>query len=102
MPIGMARRTLPVVLLAVVLLSAGLWWGSAAKLSAGNGSVRAAVAANFTAAARAIATAFEAATGDTPLLSFGSTGQLYAQIAQGAPFDVLLAADQERPGTRGA
>ena len=97
MPIGMARRTLPVVLLAVVLLSAGIWWGSPAELSAGSGSVRAAVAANFTAAAREIATAFEDATGDTPLLSFGSTGQLYAQIVQGAPFEVFLAADQERP-----
>ena len=61
------------------------------------GSVRAAVAANFTAAGREIAAAFEAATGETALLSFGSTGQLYAQIVQGAPFDVFLAADRERP-----
>ena len=60
-------------------------------------TVRAAVAANFTAAGREIATAFEEATGDTALLSFGSTGQLYAQIVQGAPFDVFLAADRERP-----
>ena len=55
------------------------------------------MAANFTAAGREIAAAFEDATGDTALLSFGSTGQLYAQIVQGAPFDVFLAADQERP-----
>ena len=61
------------------------------------GAVTAAVAANFTAAGREIAAAFEEATGDTALLSFGSTGQLYAQIVQGAPFDVFLAADQERP-----
>ena len=87
----------PRVLLRLVLLSTALLWGSPGQLSAENGSVRAAVAANFTAAAREIATAFEDATGDTALLSFGSTGQLYAQIVQGAPFEVFLAADQERP-----
>ena len=59
--------------------------------------VRAAVAANFTEAARQIATLFEAETGHEAILSFGSTGQLYAQITQGAPFDVFLAADQARP-----
>ncbi|MCQ0987262.1 molybdate ABC transporter substrate-binding protein [Jiella marina] len=56
-----------------------------------------AVAANFTEAAKEIAEAFSAKTGDTALLSFGSTGQLYTQISQGAPFDVFLAADTERP-----
>lgn len=56
--------------------------------------VRAAVAANFADPARAIAREFEAATGHRAILSFGSTGQLYAQIVQGAPFDVLLSADQ--------
>lgn len=56
-----------------------------------------AVAANFTEPAREIATAFEAASGHEIVLSFGSTGQLFAQIAQGAPFDVFLAADRERP-----
>jgi len=30
-------------------------------------------------------------------LSFGSTGKLYTQIRNGAPFDVLLAADDETP-----
>lgn len=56
-----------------------------------------AVAANFTEAAKEIATAFEARTGHTAVLSFGSTGQLYTQIGQGAPFAVFLAADDERP-----
>ena len=36
-------------------------------------------------------------TGDEAVLSFGSTGQLYTQITQGAPFEVFLAADDERP-----
>lgn len=92
MPIGMARCPL-----AVVLLSTSALGSAAPAFPAEGGSVRAAVAANFTAAAREIASAFEAATGHRPLLSFGSTGQLYAQIVQGAPFEVFLAADQARP-----
>lgn len=59
--------------------------------------VHVAVAANFTGAAEEIAARFHAATGDTAILSFGSTGQLFTQISQGAPFDVFLAADQARP-----
>lgn len=60
-------------------------------------TVRAAVASNFAPAAREIAARFEAETGHRVLLSFGATGQLYAQIVQGAPFEVFLAADAERP-----
>jgi molybdate transport system substrate-binding protein len=56
-----------------------------------------AVAANFTDAANEIAQIFEEKTGHEAILSFGSTGQLYTQITQGAPFEVFLAADDERP-----
>ena len=56
-----------------------------------------AVAANFTEPAKAIAAAFKAATGDTASLSFGSSGQFYAQMAHGAPYEVFLSADAERP-----
>ena len=56
-----------------------------------------AVAANFTAAAKEIAAAFKTATGDDAILSFGSSGQLYTEITQAAPFDILLSADDERP-----
>ncbi|MGE5767491.1 MAG: molybdate ABC transporter substrate-binding protein [Bacteroidota bacterium] len=59
--------------------------------------VNVAVAANFTEAAKEIAVLFEQATGHKAVYSFGSTGQLYTQITQGAPFEVFLAADQERP-----
>lgn len=61
------------------------------------GEAKIAVAANFTEAAKEIGEAFNAATGHRPIFSFGSTGQLYAQITQGAPFEVFLAADRERP-----
>ena len=56
-----------------------------------------AVAANFTAAAREIAAAFKRQSGDEAVLSFGSSGQLYAQIVQGAPFSAMLSADALRP-----
>ncbi len=56
-----------------------------------------AVAANFTEPAREIAALFREKTGHQVVLSFGSTGQFYSQITQGAPFDVLLAADAARP-----
>ncbi len=56
-----------------------------------------AVAANFTEAAREIAAAFKAKTGHEAVLSFGASGQFYTQITQGAPFQVLLSADDARP-----
>jgi molybdate transport system substrate-binding protein len=58
---------------------------------------RIAVAANFTEPAREIVARFEAATGHKAVLSFGASGQFFAQIANGAPFDVFLSADAERP-----
>lgn len=59
--------------------------------------VQVAVAANFTGPAKAIAAAFTGATGDQVSLSFGSSGQFYAQIAHGAPYQVFLSADAARP-----
>jgi molybdate transport system substrate-binding protein len=59
--------------------------------------VRVAVAANFAEPAQEIATRFKTRTGHEAILSVGSSGQLYAQIANGAPFGVLLSADRERP-----
>jgi molybdate transport system substrate-binding protein len=56
-----------------------------------------AVAANFTEPAKEIAAAFKAATGHTATLSFGSSGQFYAQMAHGAPYEVFLSADADRP-----
>ena len=61
------------------------------------GEVLVAVAANFTEAAQEIGRSFTAETGHRAEFSFGSTGQLYTQITQDAPFAVFLAADRERP-----
>ncbi|HMA12404.1 MAG TPA: molybdate ABC transporter substrate-binding protein [Steroidobacteraceae bacterium] len=56
-----------------------------------------AVASNFAAPMKILATQFQRATGHMLVLSTGATGKFYAQIKNGAPFDVLLAADDEVP-----
>ena len=59
--------------------------------------VQVAVAANFTAPMQKIAVEFEKDTGHKAQLAFGSTGKFYAQIRNGAPFEILLAADDTTP-----
>lgn len=61
------------------------------------GEVAVAVAANFTAPMQKIAQEFEKDTGHKAVLSFGATGKFYAQIVNGAPFQILLAADDTTP-----
>ena len=60
-------------------------------------TVAVAVAANFTAPMKQIAAEFEEKTGHVAQLSFGSSGKFVAQIQNGAPFDVFLSADQQKP-----
>ena len=69
----------------------------AMAFSAHAGEVSVAVAANFTAPMQKIANLFEQDTGHKATLAFGSTGRFYAQIKNGAPFDLLLSADDETP-----
>jgi molybdate transport system substrate-binding protein len=59
--------------------------------------VQVAVAANFAAPLAKIAEGYSAATGHVLKASAGSTGRFFSQIVAGAPFDVLLAADDETP-----
>jgi molybdate transport system substrate-binding protein len=66
-------------------------------LSARAGEVSVAVAANFAAPIQKIAAAFERDTGHKAVAAVGSTGRFYAQIRNGAPYQVLLAADDETP-----
>jgi molybdate transport system substrate-binding protein len=66
-------------------------------LGAAAAEVKVAVAANFTAPMKVLAREFEQATGHKTALSFGASGQFYAQIKNGAPFDVLLSADDTTP-----
>jgi molybdate transport system substrate-binding protein len=82
---------LPRLLLSVVLAVVAL---AGPALAA---EVKVAVAANFTEPAKEIAARFKVRTGHDATLSFGSSGQFYAQIANEAPFEVFLSADRERP-----
>ncbi|MBC7726816.1 MAG: molybdate ABC transporter substrate-binding protein [Microbacteriaceae bacterium] len=70
-----------------------LWLASAAQADA----VTVAVAANFAGPMARIAEGFAAASGHTLKVSTGSTGKFYSQILAGAPFEVLIAADDETP-----
>ncbi len=65
--------------------------------SAQAAEVSVAVASNFTAPMQKIAAAFEQDTGNKAVLAFGSTGKFYAQIRNGAPFQIMLSADDETP-----
>ena len=77
---------------ACILLSVGMAAGVASAEE-----VQVAVASNFTAPMKLIAADFERTSGHKVALSFGATGKFYAQIRNGAPFDMLLAADDEIP-----
>lgn len=56
-----------------------------------------AVAANFTAPMEQLKPLFEKASGHKLIISYGTVGKFYAQIKQGAPFELLISADDETP-----
>lgn len=78
----------------VFLVSVLALWRSGVCLAE---NVHVAVASNFTAPMEAITAAFERQSEHRVFLSFGSSGKLYAQIRNGAPFQVFLSADQAKP-----
>lgn len=81
---------MPLRFIAVLLLFA-------LPVAAHAAEVLVAVAANFTAPMQAIAAEFTRDTGHQARLAFGSSGKFYAQIRHGAPFQVFLCADDEKP-----
>ncbi|MDR1063316.1 MAG: molybdate ABC transporter substrate-binding protein [Azoarcus sp.] len=85
------QRHLFKILAATLTLSLGIAQGARA------GEVAVAVAANFTAPMQEIVAEFAKDTGHKAVPSFGSTGQFYTQIKNGAPFGVFLAADDTTP-----
>jgi molybdate transport system substrate-binding protein len=60
-------------------------------------SVFVAAAANFSETAQDLAKIFKKQTGHEIVLTIGATGSLYAQIKNGAPFEIFLSADQSTP-----
>ena len=88
----MINRRLKIAILALAGMMLAL--GGAPALAA---DTQVAVAANFTEPAKEIAAAFNKATGHTAVLSFGASGAFYTQITKGAPFEILLSADADRP-----
>jgi molybdate transport system substrate-binding protein len=80
-----------VVCLAALACTHALAWAGQAQVA------HIAVAANFAEPIKAIAAVLQKTTGHTIDITLGSTGKLYAQIHNGAPFDVLLAADSQTP-----
>ena len=83
--------------LRILIFAVGLAIVGLITKQAGAAQTNIAVAANFTDAAKEISTIFRQMTGHEAVLSFGASGQLYTQITQGAPFQILLSADDERP-----
>jgi len=81
----------------VFLLIALMGAGAMPALPALPAELHVAVAANFTAPLQKLAPMFEQASGNKLVISAGSSGQLYTQIKQGAPFDVFLSADTDKP-----
>lgn len=79
------------------LIVSAVWLLSAAFTVANAAEVQVAVAANFAGPMAKIGEGFSAATGHVLKVSTGSTGKFYAQVITGAPFEVLLAADDETP-----
>lgn len=86
--VGMIENTKWVCWLLALTLVAG---GSRAD------EVTVAVASNFMGPMRELQALFEAASPHRLQLSFGSSGRFHAQVLNGAPFDLLLSADQEVP-----
>ena len=76
----------------VLAASVALWVAPASAQS-----VRVAAASDLQAALPAIAAQFERDTGVKVALTFGSSGNFFTQVQNGAPFDVFLSADIDYP-----
>ena len=88
------RRGFFVALGVVAAVAAGIVAGPRTAAAA---QATVAVATNFLVPLRSLAEEFAGRTGHSLRISSGSTGQLYAQITNGAPYDVFLSADAARP-----
>jgi molybdate transport system substrate-binding protein len=80
-----------------ILLITGFLFLMLGGVTASADTLKIAVASNFAGTLHQLVRRFEDTTGDTILIISGSTGKLYTQIENGAPFDIFMAADEQRP-----
>src|SRR5215204_5931786 len=80
-----------------LLLLATLAVAPAVPRAQGRGSLTVAAASDLQTALPALAAAFEQRTGIKPMVTYGSSGNFFAQIQNGAPFDVFFSADADYP-----
>ena len=85
------KRRLPLPMLAAALISA------LTAVTARAGQLTVAAAADLTFALREAAARFHQQTGNSVLLAFGSSGNFFSQIANGAPYDIFFSADLDYP-----
>lgn len=85
--------TMKTIMKNILLAMTGILLASPAMAA----EVNVAVAANFTAPMKQVAAEFEKETGHKAVLSFGASGKFYAQIRNGAPFQLFLSGDDEKP-----
>jgi len=92
-----SRYCLPFIRLLRIGLLAAAFGAALAAAPAGAEQLSVAVAANFSGTLQKLAPKYQQVSGNELLISSGSSGQFYTQIKEGAPFDVLLSADTDRP-----
>jgi len=79
------------------LSALSLWLLLGVALPAPAAEIRVAVASNFRNTGRMLAEQFNASHSEQVVMIFGASGKLFTQISNGAPFDIFLSADTERP-----
>lgn len=92
-----ALRAIAPTALRAAILATTVAAALSATSNARAAEVTVAVAANFAGPLAKIGEGFTAATGHTLKVSAGATGKFYSQIIAGAPFELLIAADDETP-----
>jgi molybdate transport system substrate-binding protein len=88
------NRTSQATFVALLLITFSLLFLPSRSFAA---SLHLAVASNFISPIKQLAQDFEQETGQSLTLSFGSSGKLFAQIQNSAPYDIFLSADVAKP-----
>lgn len=96
-PAGLVRQTPVAATIITLCMVTVLCLAPSGVVAQEIGGIRVAVAANFRGPFETLRQEFFSQTGIEVEAVYGSSGMLYAQIRQGAPYDVFLSADAQRP-----